>query len=207
MFPDFYFNQGLLLGKAERYQDAIKALRWYLAAAPTAGDRARVIEFIGELEAGADKAAQQAATQAEAERQRAAAAAEAERQRAAAENAKRLEDERNRAMQSVIQTFRDSVGGRTYEHYFCQNPDFAKELSRLAASGARSGHSSLKPGCNLNDYNGRNWSKEDLNALVIFQFTDKGVIFCRGGIRTSRGVVIRPDLCRPRTVHLATFRE
>ena len=79
--PAYYFNQGVLLDKAQRYQDAIKAFRWYLVAEPAATDRAAVLVRIGGLQAGAEKAAQQAAVQAEAERQRVAAASEAERQR------------------------------------------------------------------------------------------------------------------------------
>jgi tetratricopeptide (TPR) repeat protein len=72
--PSYYFNMGLLLEKAESYQNAIKAFRWYLAADPSASDRADVIVRIGSLQAGADKAAQEAAIRADANRQRAAAA-------------------------------------------------------------------------------------------------------------------------------------
>jgi tetratricopeptide (TPR) repeat protein len=67
--PDYYFNQGILLEKAGRYEDAIKALRWYLTAAPDANDKADILVRIGGLQAAADKAAEEQRAAADKQRQ------------------------------------------------------------------------------------------------------------------------------------------
>lgn len=102
-FPAYYFNQGVLLGKAERYPEAIKALRWYLVADPTADDRATVIERIGELQAAADSAARNAAIQAQ------------------AENARSLEANRNRAKREIVAQFMRLVERNHYDNAMCMS--------------------------------------------------------------------------------------
>jgi hypothetical protein len=82
--PDFYFNEGVLLERAERYQEAIKAFRWYVAAAPSGDDRTDVLVRIGRLEAIAEKREQDAGSKPDAQRQVAAAAVPASAPPAAA---------------------------------------------------------------------------------------------------------------------------
>jgi hypothetical protein len=66
---DFYFNQGVLWERAERYQEAIKAFRWYVTAAPGSDDRTDVLVRIGRLEAIAEKREQASGAKPDAQRQ------------------------------------------------------------------------------------------------------------------------------------------
>jgi tetratricopeptide (TPR) repeat protein len=72
-----YFNRGIMLEKAERYDEAERALQLYLKAAPDAADRNAVRERIGglrylkeEAERAKSQAQQQQAARQEAERKR-----------------------------------------------------------------------------------------------------------------------------------------
>lgn len=55
-----YFNQGVALDKAERYPEAVRALKLYLLVNPNAGDTAKVKEMIYELEYKQEEAGRKA---------------------------------------------------------------------------------------------------------------------------------------------------
>jgi hypothetical protein len=61
---EYYLKQGILLEKAERYDDAIKNLQWYLIAAPDARNAKEVRERIGGLKYANEKAISEAAAKA-----------------------------------------------------------------------------------------------------------------------------------------------
>ena len=61
---DYYYNLGLCQEKAERFTDAVRNLKLYLAAAPSAKDAEKVQERIGGLEFVAEKHAAQASERA-----------------------------------------------------------------------------------------------------------------------------------------------
>jgi tetratricopeptide (TPR) repeat protein len=62
--PDYYFNEGVTLEKAKRFDAAIAAFNWYLVAAPNAQDAKDVRERIGGLKFASQKAAEALAAQA-----------------------------------------------------------------------------------------------------------------------------------------------
>lgn len=144
--PDYYFNQGILLEKAERYQEGIKAFRWYLAAAPYASDRADVLARVGGLQAAAENSAHQAAIQAEAERQRAAAAA-AELARKAREEA----DPVRRLLSSL-----NLSGG--YRSFACSPGKIRRGDGVISLR--------LIQGCNEAEYSGRNWWESSFSVAL-----------------------------------------
>ena len=56
-WPDAYYNLGMVQGKLERYDEAIRNLQKYLDLAPTAGDAEQVKTMIYQMEYRKEKAA------------------------------------------------------------------------------------------------------------------------------------------------------
>jgi hypothetical protein len=145
--PDFYFNQGVLLERAERYPEAIKAFRWYVTAAPGGDDRSDVLVRIGRLEAMTEKREQDSGGKPEAPQQLAsapvAAVPQAERRHVETETAEPTAD-------SVR-----SLSG-DYEVYACSYIDMMK-----------GGATHLDRGCNETELKGGHWSKLGNYKLVV----------------------------------------
>ena len=59
--PDYYFNEGAALEKANQYEDAVRALNFYLMAAPSATDAGEVRGRIEGIKFEQQKATQQQA--------------------------------------------------------------------------------------------------------------------------------------------------
>ena len=138
--PDFYFNQGVMLERAERYQEAIKAFRWYVMAAPGGDDRTDVLVRIGRLQAIAEKREQEAG--AKPEPQQLAAAPEAERRHVETEATEPIAD-------------LHSLSG-AYEGYACSYIEMVK-----------SGATHLDRGCNETELKGGHWSKLGNYKLIV----------------------------------------
>jgi hypothetical protein len=138
--PDFYFNQGVMLERAERYQEAIKAFRWYVMAAPGSDDRTDVLVRIGRLQAVAEKREHEAG--AKPEPQQLAAAPEAERRHVETEAAEPVAD-------------LHSLSG-DYEGYACSYIEMVK-----------GGATHLDRGCNETELKGGHWSKLGNYKLIV----------------------------------------
>jgi hypothetical protein len=138
--PDFYFNQGVLLERAERYPEAIKVFRWYVMAAPGGDDRTDVLVRIGRLQAMAEKRERESAAKPDA--QRLAATPETER---------RPETEAAEAIADLLR----SLSG-DYEGYACSYVDMVK-----------GGATHLDRGCNETELKGGHWSKLGNYKLIV----------------------------------------
>jgi tetratricopeptide (TPR) repeat protein len=57
VWPDAYYNLGMVQGKLERYDEAIRNLQKYLDLAPAAGDAEQVKTMIYQMEYRKEKAA------------------------------------------------------------------------------------------------------------------------------------------------------
>jgi tetratricopeptide (TPR) repeat protein len=142
--PDYYFNRGLALERAARYQEASGAFRWYLAAAPGANDRADVLARIGGLEAAAEKAARETE-----------AKAEADKQRAAAEFA-----ERRRALEppTGAVALKLSLGlPSLYKSLVCSPINIRPDGQTVSIQRI--------VGCNEAEYNARNWQEDSASTV------------------------------------------
>jgi hypothetical protein len=145
--PDFYFNQGVLLERAERYQEAIKSFRWYVTAAPATDDRTDVLVRIGRLQAIAEKRDQESGAKPEVE-QKATAAPEAERRHVETE-----------AAVPIAELLRSLSGD--YEGYACSYETMLK-----------GGVTHLDRGCNDAELKGGHWWKLGNYKLIV----DRGQI-------------------------------
>ena len=154
--PDFYFNQGVLLERAERYQDAIKSFRWYVMAAPAGDDRTDVLVRIGRLEAMAEKRGQELNSKPDTQPQP-AAAPEAERRHVEPEGAEPVTD--------LLQLLNGD-----YEGYACSYVEMVK-----------GGATRLDRGCNEAELKGGHWSKLGNYKLIVQRgqilFTDNDAEF------------------------------
>lgn len=157
--PDFYFNQGVLWERAERYQEAIKAFRWYLTAAPASDDRSDVLVRIGRLEAMADKRDQESGPKApdpapkpEAPQQL-AVAPKPEAPPTAAPEAERGHVETDTA-ESIAELMRSLSGD--YEGYACSYETMMK-----------GGVTGFDKGCNDAELKGGHWWKLGNYKLVV----------------------------------------
>jgi hypothetical protein len=150
--PDFYFNQGVLLERAERYPEAIKAFRWYVTAAPGGDDRTDVLVRIGRLQAISEKREQESGGKAEPQQQIAAAPVPAS-PIAAAPQAERRHVEAE-AAEPPADSVRSLSGD--YEAYACSYIDMMK-----------GGATHLDRGCNETELKGGHWSKLGNYKLVV----------------------------------------
>jgi hypothetical protein len=145
--PDFYFNQGVLLERAERYPEAINAFRWYVMAAPGGDDRTDVLVRIGRLQAISEKREQESGGKREAQQQPltapAAAVPQAERRHVEPETAEPAGD-----------SLRSLSGD--YEVYACSYIDMTK-----------GGANHLDRGCNETELKGGHWSKLGNYKLMV----------------------------------------
>jgi hypothetical protein len=144
--PDFYFNQGVLLERAERYAEAIKAFRWFVMAAPGGDDRSDVLVRIGRLEAMAEKREQESGGKPEPQQVAAApiaAVPQAERRHVETE-----------AAEPVADSARSLTGD--FEVYACSYIDMMK-----------GGATHLDRGCNNTELKGGHWSKLGNYKLIV----------------------------------------
>jgi hypothetical protein len=140
--PDFYFNQGVLLERAERYPEAIKAFRWYVTANPGGDDRPDVLVRMGRLEAMVEKREQESSGKPEPQQQ-AAVVPQAERRHVETE-----------AAEPVADSARSLIGD--FEVYACSYIDLMK-----------GGATHLDKGCNDTELKGGHWSKLGNYKLIV----------------------------------------
>ena len=102
--PEYYFNEGASYEKAKRFDEAIKAFKFYLLAAPNAEDANAVRERIGGLRYQKQKSAEEA---------------QAAAQRAAESSAAA---ERDRLLHGGMEELRRLVSGKSYSFHYCDKP-------------------------------------------------------------------------------------
>ena len=176
--PDFYFNEGVLLERAERYQEAIKAFRWYVTVAPGSDDRTDVLVRIGRLQAIAEKREQEPGGKPDAQRQVAVASVPAAPPPVAEEA------ERRHVETEPVEPPADGLHSLTgdYEAYACSYIDMTK-----------GGATQLDRGCNETELKGGHWSKLGNYKLFVQRgqvvLSDNGTAFI-----TYIGIPTGPNL-------------